>query len=252
MDPYSQYHSPYLAMGNNPINLIDPDGGWAYGGGDDPPMKVMMIDGQKYHYSFVAEVTASPLSSNSSNSFENIQLALDIAGSSEIPILSQVSDFSSGVMSLVKGDYIGAGLSMGGIFVPGMSQAKLARNALKYAPKTYKYFKSFKPIHFRGIMQNRKLKTLTHNQIYNAFEDVGLKMSNHAIERINDPRTRSHGFNTLNDIKSIFNKGQKFIDEKSNVAFYYKGVMALVDPNTKRVITITPVKQGKINSYTPM
>jgi len=26
-DPYSQYHSPYLGMGNNPINGVDPDGG---------------------------------------------------------------------------------------------------------------------------------------------------------------------------------------------------------------------------------
>lgn len=26
-DPYNQYHSPYLGMGNNPINGIDPDGG---------------------------------------------------------------------------------------------------------------------------------------------------------------------------------------------------------------------------------
>lgn len=27
-DPYGQYHSPYLGMGNDPINGIDPDGGW--------------------------------------------------------------------------------------------------------------------------------------------------------------------------------------------------------------------------------
>ena len=27
-DPYGQYASPYLGMGNNPISSIDPDGGW--------------------------------------------------------------------------------------------------------------------------------------------------------------------------------------------------------------------------------
>ena len=27
-DPYGQYHSPYLGMGNDPINGIDPDGGY--------------------------------------------------------------------------------------------------------------------------------------------------------------------------------------------------------------------------------
>jgi RHS repeat-associated protein len=26
-DPYEEFHSPYLAMGNDPVNLIDPDGG---------------------------------------------------------------------------------------------------------------------------------------------------------------------------------------------------------------------------------
>ncbi|MFT6637658.1 MAG: RHS repeat-associated protein [Flavobacterium sp.] len=30
-DPYGQYYSPYLGMGNNPISLIDADGGWVTG-----------------------------------------------------------------------------------------------------------------------------------------------------------------------------------------------------------------------------
>ncbi|GAB4519386.1 MAG: hypothetical protein Tsb004_30410 [Allomuricauda sp.] len=29
-DPYGQHHSPYLGMGNDPINSIDPDGGWKW------------------------------------------------------------------------------------------------------------------------------------------------------------------------------------------------------------------------------
>jgi RHS repeat-associated protein len=28
-DPYQQFASPYVALGNDPVNMIDPDGGWA-------------------------------------------------------------------------------------------------------------------------------------------------------------------------------------------------------------------------------
>jgi RHS repeat-associated protein len=31
IDPYGQFHSPYIGMGNNPVSGVDPDGGW------DPP-----------------------------------------------------------------------------------------------------------------------------------------------------------------------------------------------------------------------
>ena len=32
-DPYGQFHSPYVAMANNPITHVDPDGGYIYGNG---------------------------------------------------------------------------------------------------------------------------------------------------------------------------------------------------------------------------
>jgi RHS repeat-associated protein len=37
-DPMGQYHSPYLAMGNNPVNRIDPTGGKD---GNLPPVEVV-------------------------------------------------------------------------------------------------------------------------------------------------------------------------------------------------------------------
>jgi hypothetical protein len=40
-DPYSQYHSPYLAMGNDPISRIDPDGGTD---GEYKPLPVLNLD----------------------------------------------------------------------------------------------------------------------------------------------------------------------------------------------------------------
>ncbi|WP_293916381.1 MULTISPECIES: RHS repeat domain-containing protein [unclassified Sphingobacterium] len=33
VDPYGQYYSPYVGMGNNPVSGVDPDGGWNDGGG---------------------------------------------------------------------------------------------------------------------------------------------------------------------------------------------------------------------------
>jgi RHS repeat-associated protein len=41
-DPYGQFHSPYLGMGNNPITMVDPDGGSTC---PDPPCGGGVVDG---------------------------------------------------------------------------------------------------------------------------------------------------------------------------------------------------------------
>lgn len=65
---------------------------------------------------------------------DNLQTGLDVIGMTEIPVVSQLSDLSSGAISLARGDYVGFGLSMGGL-IPGIGQAtgalKMARRAEK-------------------------------------------------------------------------------------------------------------------------
>ena len=61
---------------------------------------------------------------------------------------------------------------------------------------------------------NRPLSQLTHNQIYNAFKKVGIKLRNHAISRLKDIRTAKLGFKTPNDIMRILIKKEILMPEK--------------------------------------
>ncbi len=61
----------------------------------------------------------------------------------------------------------------------------------------------FPELHIRGLIRNRDLSELSGNQIANAFAQTGYKLSNHAIERIKDPRHKPYGINTLADIASV-------------------------------------------------
>ncbi|MGJ1409067.1 RHS repeat-associated core domain-containing protein [Sphingobacterium thalpophilum] len=46
VDPMGQYVSPYVGMGNNPVSLFDPTGGWS---GGDPEKPVLVICLTTYH-----------------------------------------------------------------------------------------------------------------------------------------------------------------------------------------------------------
>lgn len=61
-DPYRQFYSPYVGMGNNPISSIEPDGGQCYDADGNPitcPDTWQHYEGEDHHIRFLAEVEVS-------------------------------------------------------------------------------------------------------------------------------------------------------------------------------------------------
>ena len=86
------------------------------------------------------------------------------------------------------------------------------------------------------MVGNRPLSQLTHNQIYNAFKKVGIKLSNHAISHLRYIRTAKLGFKTPNDIMRIFNKKGTFDAGVGDIGKYCNGLEAIINPKTGMII----------------
>ncbi|MEW8150669.1 MAG: polymorphic toxin-type HINT domain-containing protein [Candidatus Thiodiazotropha endolucinida] len=98
----------------------------------------------------------------------------------------------------------------------------------------------FPKVHIRGLIRNRNLSELSGNQIANAFAQTGYKLSDHAIQRIKDPRHKPYGVNTLADVARIINRGEKVAD-RDDVAFLLNGMKVIVIPKTMKIRTIRPI-----------
>ncbi|MGE5603662.1 MAG: hypothetical protein ACM30E_11465, partial [Nitrososphaerales archaeon] len=98
----------------------------------------------------------------------------------------------------------------------------------------------FGEVEFRGLVQNRPLRELTHHEIYDAFRTTGFTPSNHTIMRLKDIRTANLGVNTLNDVARYMNRG--IIQEAGNglIAIEHQGMQMIVNPETRVLVTFRP------------
>jgi RHS repeat-associated protein len=99
-------------------------------------------------------------------------------------------------------------------------------------------------LRFTGLVQNRPLRELTHNEIYNAFRGTGFTPSSHAIYRLKDQRTFDLGIRTLNDYAHSLNAGVR----NGNISLQRDGTISvthgrfetIVNPRTSIIVTIKP------------
>ncbi len=112
--------SKYTYCFNNPLKLNDPTGRWP----NFANIGKAIAKGAQAAANFVKK------------NIDVIQTALDVAGM--IPVIGEICDVASGVISICKGDLVGAGLSlMSAIPVVGnvTGIAKTAKNAVKLIDK---------------------------------------------------------------------------------------------------------------------
>jgi hypothetical protein len=130
VDPYGQYDSPYLGMGNNPINLIDPDGGWTEGDPIDPPSPG--FPGSSVPITLDEVVITITPKGNSWSAMDFVHTGLD--GIGLIPAFGEIADGANALIYLAEGDHINAGLSAAAM----IPLAGYGATAIKYGRKAEK------------------------------------------------------------------------------------------------------------------
>jgi hypothetical protein len=93
---------------------------------------------------------------------------------------------------------------------------------------------------FIGLIRNRPLKELTHNEIYNAFRNTIYRPSSHAIKRRREVRTEALGMKTLADLEQLLNNG--IIQESRGlISIQYGSLEAIINATSGIVVTISPL-----------
>jgi uncharacterized protein RhaS with RHS repeats len=98
---------------------------------------------------------------------------------------------------------------------------------------------------FRGIVRSAGLRGATHQQVANAFKQLGTKVTGHFVKRVKDPRI-AESVKTFADLEKIMRNGCKTFSRRTAEGSeywdeVYKGVKMVYDATKNTWVTITPL-----------
>ena len=127
------------------------------------------------------------------------------------------------------------------------SQSAIANTVLRRFPGS----SPKRGVRIPGARTTGALETLSPFEIRRQFRKSGVKVRDHFIDRIRgvgpdaDPeRMRGLGIRSIEDLQQVLRYGYKTRGSNGNLAFTYRGVSIITNPQGSELITIvTPVKQ---------
>jgi hypothetical protein len=95
---------------------------------------------------------------------------------------------------------------------------------------------------FKGAVRIDSLRSATHADITKAFKGTQFTPTNHFITRLKDVRTDALGIKSFKDLETIIRKGSVLDADDGLLAIVHNGMAIIVNPQTGRLVTLTPWK----------
>jgi hypothetical protein len=198
-----------------------------------------------------------------------------------VPIVGQIADIrdlSAALRDVVNGrdgGWINVGIAAIG-FIPGLDFLKggarigkqSAKETAQAAAKSRRFLKlvgrsgreAFGETRFTGLIRNRPLSELSHNEIFEAFRTTAYRPNDHAIQRLLSRNTKKDvmtgsdqsqrlanlGIASLADVERVLNNGVVYEAGGGRLAIVLNDAMAIVEPSTMTLETLSPLTSSII------
>jgi hypothetical protein len=208
-DPEGQYWSPYASMSNNPVNNVDPDGGWDVGAG--------IGNNLRNTFRPVLNALGKGFKNFGNAVLDGAQFVLDIAGM--VPVLGAIPDLVNAGISALRGNWGDASVSLFSA-IPGIGDVagatKIGAKVVGAVATLSQVVKGSTVANRRGQQLHKLYKALEHNPAKKMYKEYTGLLKKYGIK----PDFVDFNTKTIYDLKP--NNPKKFREHEKQLENYRK------------------------------